>query len=123
MKLISQAERRFDSSLNAIHFNTMIYSDDLLRAQSKMNELISLLPEKMNFKRTEDYAKTTIGTFRARKYSENCRGYRYQNVYIDKSLLREPEIINLIIMKLRPPGYYGEIQDESYNWEDHVYYF
>lgn len=110
-------------SLNAIHINTMVYSDVQLNAEKKMNELISFLPDKSIFKRTKDYAKTTIGTFQARKYSEYCRGYRYENVYIDKSLSREPEIINLIILKISPTKYDGETQDYNYKWKDHVYYF
>ncbi|MFS0855226.1 hypothetical protein [Paenibacillus taichungensis] len=97
-------------SMNATYVNTMIFSDDQLKAEEKMNELVSFLPERSIIKRTKDHVKTTIGTYRAKKYTEGCRGYRYQTVYIDKSLSVVSDVINSILVKIMPPAYYGELQ-------------
>ncbi|MBD8839397.1 hypothetical protein IFU39_16415 [Paenibacillus sp. CFBP 13594] len=110
-------------SMNATHVNTMIFSDDQLKAEAKMNELVSFLPERSIIKRTKDHVKTTIGTYRAKKYTEGCRGYRYQTVYIDKSLSVSSDVVNSILMKLRSPDFYGEPKNDNYNWKDHVHFF
>ncbi|WP_440110166.1 hypothetical protein [Paenibacillus sp. QZ-Y1] len=110
-------------SMNATHVNTMIFSDEQLKAEAKMNELVSFLPERSIIERGNNHIKTTIGTYRAKKYSEGCRGYRYQIVYIDKSLSVISDVVNSILIKLRSPDLYGEPQNDNYNWKDHVYFF
>ncbi|MCP1185013.1 hypothetical protein [Paenibacillus sp. 1781tsa1] len=104
-------------------FITMIYSNDQSKAEDKMNELISFLSKKSFIKRERDNVKTVIGTFMARKFSERCRGYRYQEAYIDKTLWEDPSDIALIIAKLVPlRDDEGEV-DNSYSWKDHVHFF
>lgn len=53
-------------SMNATHVSTMIFSDDQLKAESKMNELIRYLPKKTIIRRKKDYVKTVIGTYQAK---------------------------------------------------------
>ena len=104
-------------------FITMIYSNDQSKAEDKMNELISFLPEKSFIKRERDNAKTVIGTFMARKFSEGCRGYRYQEVYIDKTLWENPSDVSLIIMKLMPYRDDTGEPESNYNWNEHVHFY
>lgn len=99
----------------------MIFSDSQEKAEQKLNELISELDEDI-LKRTKDYVKTSTKTFQARRYSDNCRGYRYQKVYIDNSL--DSDSLDGIFAKLVPPHYYNNVErDENYNWKEHVHYF
>ncbi|PIH59098.1 hypothetical protein [Paenibacillus sp. LK1] len=109
-------------SMNATHVSTMIFSDDQSKAEAKMNELVRFLPEISIVKRENDRIKTTVGTFKAKKYFEGCRGYRYQEVYIDKSLSVVSDAVNYILTMLRSPDFYGE-HDDSYNWKEHVHFF
>ncbi|PYE51549.1 hypothetical protein HUB98_05945 [Paenibacillus barcinonensis] len=109
--------------MNATHVSTMIFSDDQLKAESKMNELIRYLPEKTIIRRKKDYVKTVLGTYQAKKYSDNCRGLRYQEVYIDKTLWDNAYDVSVIIMKLRPPCFDERNTSEKYNWKDYVHFF
>ncbi|OMD66891.1 hypothetical protein [Paenibacillus odorifer] len=110
-------------SLNAIHCSTIIFSDTQTKAEDKMKELVSSLPSSDILLTTNNYVKTKIGTFHALKYSKGCRGYRYQNVYIDKILALDLEATDLIMMKLVSPNYYGETQATEYSLKEHVHYF
>ncbi|WP_091014424.1 hypothetical protein [Paenibacillus amylolyticus] len=109
-------------SMNATHVSKMIFSDDQLKAESKMNELIRYLPEKTIIRRKKDYVKTVIGTYQAKKYSDNCRGFRYQEVYIDKTLWNSASDVAAIMMKLVPP-YENLTVSDNYKWKDHVHFF
>jgi hypothetical protein len=110
-------------SLNAIHTNIMVFSPSIQRAIHKMNELAETLNEEI-VRRTKDSIETKSGKkILARRWSDSCRGYRYQDVYVDYSLKYE-EAMDHIIAKLVPPHYYSDVKaDENYRWQDHVHYF
>lgn len=108
-------------SLNAMHRNVMVFSDDQNKAIKKMNELVS---NEEIIKRTKDFVETKNGTFQARKFNEGCRGYRYREVYVDESLKDSEDTMFLIRVKLVPPHYYkGYERDENYKKDDHIHYF
>ncbi len=110
-------------SLNAAHRSIMIYSDSQVKAEEKLNEIIESLNEEILI-RKKDFVKTPTKTMQARWFSEYCRGYRYQEVYVDQSLKNNRDYMDLIIAKLVPPHYYNGVEyDENYNWRDHVHYF
>ncbi|QDX94348.1 hypothetical protein EEL30_19915 [Brevibacillus laterosporus] len=109
-------------SLNASHINTMIFSDEQEKAEAKLNELITGINEDIVFRR-KDLVKTQTKTIQARKFSLQCRSYRYREVYVDLAL-RYHEDFKLIFMYLVPPHYYrSEERDDNYNWRDHVHWF
>ena len=114
-------EEGISLSLNAMHRNVMVFSDNKDKAIHKLNELVS---GKEIIKRSVDYVETKEGTYQARKFNEGCRGYRYRDVYVDESLKSDQEALELIKFKLVPPHYYiGYERDDNYNPKDHVHFF
>lgn len=110
-------------SLNAIHRSVMIFSNSQEKAENKLNELSKTLGEEIVM-RKKDFIKTPTKTIQARWFGESCRGYRYQEVYIDNELKYVEDAVNSILVKLVPAHYYiGVEKNENYNWREHVHYF
>ena len=108
-------------SLNALHRNVMVFSNDKDKAIEKLNELVS---DKEIIKRNNDYVKTTEGVYQAARFSEGCRGYRYREVHVDESLKSDQMTMDLIRCKLVPPHYYiGYEYDDNYNPNEHIHFF
>lgn len=110
-------------SLNAAHVTTMVFSDETSKAVKEMRRVVEASGEKI-VKEYDNQIHTTNGKYVARRWSESCRGYRYQNVYIDH-VLKHTEANDHIMMKLFPPHYYKDTfeKEEDYSWRDHVHYF
>jgi hypothetical protein len=110
-------------SLNAMHRSIMIFSDTQQKAEDKLNELAASLNEPI-LKRSKDCIQTSTLTIQARWFGEYCRGFRYKEVYVDKTLKNDDEKMQLILTKLVPPHYYTDCPyDEHYNWREHIHYF
>ena len=108
-------------SLNAMHRNVMVFSDDRDKAIEKLNELVA---GKEIIRRHNDLVETKEGTYQARKFTEGCRGYRYREVYVDESLKSDKGAMESIRVKLVPPHYYiGHEYDDNYKANDHIHYF
>ncbi len=56
-------------------------------------------------------------------HSNNCRGYRYNNVYIDHALTCDDDTFKLIITRLIPQRDKMGSYDVNWNWKEHVKYF
>lgn len=112
-------------SLNAMHVHTMIYSDSQKEAELKLLDIIKneIDLNDITFLRPDEI-RTKNRRIKARKISENCRGYRFQKVYVSHSLVGTKIFQEVIIPKLVPPHYYDETKwGENYNWRDHVHLF
>ena len=110
-------------SLNAMHRSVMIFSDTQAKAEAKLEEIISEIEDEIVYRR-KDFVETKSKKYEAKKCSDYCRGYRYQEVFIDETLRKNQDTIDWILMKLVPPHYYKNVErDESYSWRDHVHYF
>lgn len=109
-------------SLNAQHRSVMIFSDSQEKAELKLIELMNEIDEPI-IVRKRDYIKTESKTIQAKKWSLGCRGYRYQEVYVDR-VLDEQETMIWITMKMVTPK--DPVKDgyvEGWDWREHLQWF
>ncbi|WAX16501.1 hypothetical protein LC76P1_00064 [Lysinibacillus phage LC76P1] len=91
-------------SLNAVHIDVMFFSTDSDRAYHAMKKFIydnNILPLSERKSGNEFTIETNRGRFRARVYNQACRGYRYNEVHIDRKI--DSEHYQYIEMKVVPP--------------------
>lgn len=106
-------------SLNAIHTSVMIFASSQEKAEEKLLELENDLDEEILIRR-RDFIQTKSDTYRAKKFHEGCRGYRYQKVYVDRLLMFDENIVESIVVKLVPPSYYDMSRfGEKWDWREH----
>ncbi|WP_405101695.1 hypothetical protein [Oceanobacillus sp. FSL H7-0719] len=113
-------------SLNAIHVSTMIYGKTKDQAIEHMNSLVESSGEQI-IKGSNDSIVTDKARYKAEILGEHCRGYRYMKMYIAKDLLfvkDYSDLFEMSLVKLVSPSYYNtEMQDDDYNWLEHVFIY
>jgi hypothetical protein len=107
--------------LYSIYQNEMIFGTTLDRALTKLNEIryqIINSEDETIEKESRDSIKTNKRTIKAVWFSQNCRGYRCSEVYVDSDL-RIKDLFDLII-PIMNTGYYGE---EKKSVHERIHYF
>jgi hypothetical protein len=101
----------------------MIFATTQRKAEEKLNELATKLDGDIVY-RTKDIIKTKDKTIKARRWSENCRGYRFKEVYVD-SFIDHRCVDECILPYLMSPAHWNGDWDEEqkWNWREHVHYF
>lgn len=103
-------------------WSVMIYSDSQEKADKQLERVLEDYDEEV-IRRHKNIVITSKRTIRARKFSEYCRGFRYNEVYIDKALSSDKEIVGLITMKMIEPFNDDGTRDSDWHWRDNVHYF
>lgn len=107
--------------LNSIYKNEIIFGSTLDRAIFKLWEIRQQIldgNEETIEKESRDQIQTNKRTIKAVWCSQNCRGYRCSEVYVDADLrIRD---FHEVILPTMNTGYYGE---ESKILVDRIHYF
>lgn len=107
--------------LNSIYKNEMIFGATLDRALLKLEEIRDQLlqnEDEVIERESRDAITTNKRTIKAVWCSQNCRGYRCSEVYVDSDL--KIKDFHEIILPIMNTGYYGE---EDKILTDRIHFF